>query len=120
MAKGMADMTAHVAGQKAILQQEWGEKFESNVRQTIRFAATLGLKPDHPVFQNADVVRALQRGASLVSEDKLINGSTIGLAASPGEQAKAIMTDPANPHYKAYQSGDPNAVALVNNLLQQS
>lgn len=120
MAKGMADMTAHVAGQKAILQQEWGEKFESNVRQTIRFAATLGLKPDHPVFQNADVVRALQRGASLVSEDKLINGSTIGLAASPGEQAKAIMTDPANPHYKAYQSGDPNAVALVNNLLQQA
>jgi hypothetical protein len=120
MTKGMADMTAHVEGQKAILKQEWGEKFEGNVRQTIRFAATLGLKPDHPVFQNADVVRALQRGASLVSEDKLINGSTIGLAASPGEQAKAIMTNPANPHYKAYQSGDPNAVALVNNLLQQS
>lgn len=119
MQKGQADMTAHVAGQTAILKQEWGAEFDANARQATRFALTLGLKPDNPIFQNAEVVRAMAQGAKLLSEDKLINGATMGLSASPQEQAKAIMTDPTNPHYKAYQAGDTNAVALVDNLLRQ-
>jgi hypothetical protein len=119
MQKGQADMAEHVAGQTAILKQEWGADFDANARQATRFALTIGLKPDNPIFQNAEVVRAMAQGAKLLSEDKLINGATMGLTASPQEQAKAIMTDPSNPHYKAYQAGEASAVALVHNLLQQ-
>lgn len=119
MEKGGADFQAHLAGEESKLRSEWKGDYEANTRQALRFAATLGLQADNPIFTNADVVRAMAQGAKLISEDKLINGNTIGLAASPKEQANAIMTDDKHPMYAKYQAGDKDAVALVTNLLSQ-
>lgn len=105
------------AGEEAKLKQAWGEKFGENLRMAQRFALTLGFKPDNPIFNNAETVLAMARGAQLISEDKLVNGQTVGLQ-SGREQAQEIMTNPQHPLYQKYQTGDPNTVALVNNMLQ--
>lgn len=119
MKMGEAQAKEFVAGETSKLRGEWGDSFEPNVRNVVRLAATVGLDPTNPIFQSADVVRAFHRITSMMSEDKLINGATVNLAVSPQEQAKDVMTNPKNPHYEAYQRGDANAVALVNNLLAQ-
>jgi hypothetical protein len=117
---GEAQQAQYMAGEVAILQKAWGNQFSENINIATRVAATIGLDPKDPALQNSTMVQALRRVGDLISGDKLVNGATIGLSGSPKDQAQAIMTDPSNPHYKAYQSGDPNAVALVENLLKQA
>lgn len=114
-----ADTQARLSGELGRLKQEWGGEFDAKLHSAKRFALTLGLKEDNPIFQSAEAVLAMARGAALVSEDKLINGNTSSLAATPKQQANEIMTNTANPLYAKYQAGDKDTVALVNNLLMQ-
>jgi hypothetical protein len=102
------------------LKQEFGRDFESKMHEAKRFAQTLGLREDNPIFMSAEAVMAMARGAALVSEDRLVSGATQGLTGSPRAQANAIMTDAANPLYAKYQAGDADTVSLVNSLLTQS
>ena len=80
-----------LAAETASLKKAWGGEYHRNLGLAQRFAATLGLKPDNPVFTSAEVVQAMARGASLLSESKLITGQAAGLPASNQERAQAIM-----------------------------
>lgn len=102
------------------LRQEFGRAFDAKMTTAKRFAQTLGLSEDNPIFMNAEVVSAMARGAALVSEDRLVSGATQRFHGSPKAQANAIMTDASNSLYAKYQAGDPDTVSLVNSLLMQS
>jgi hypothetical protein len=102
------------------LKEEFGREFETKMHAARRFAQTLGLREDNPIFLSPDVVSAMARGAALVSEDRLVGGGTQGLGGTPRTQANAIMTEVTNPLYAKYQSGDPDTVSLVNSLLTQA
>ncbi|MFN0130803.1 MAG: hypothetical protein ACKV19_29420 [Verrucomicrobiales bacterium] len=80
-----------LAAETATLKKAWGGEYHRNLGLAQRFAATLGLKSDNPVFTSAEVVQAMARGASLLSESKLITGQAAGLPASNQERAQAIM-----------------------------
>jgi hypothetical protein len=115
-----AEMQEHRTAGLQTLRQEFGREFEAKMHAAKRFAQTLGLREDNPIFLSADVVSAMARGAALVSEDRLISGGTQGLGGTPKTQANAIMTEVTNPLYAKYQSGDPDTVSLVNSLLTQA
>jgi hypothetical protein len=80
-----------LAAETASLRKAWGGEYDRNLGLAHRFAATLGLKPDNPIFTSSEVVQAMARGAALLSESKLINGQAAGLPASNQERAHAIM-----------------------------
>lgn len=119
MRQMQSDAEHALASERARLQQAWGERYEDNLRTAHRFAATLGLSADHPIFTSADVVMAMARGTQLISEDRLVSGHSVGITGLAGDRATSIMTNPEDPLYAQYQSGDRETVALVNNLLQQ-
>jgi len=83
--------TEFLAAETASLRKAWGGEYDRNLGLAQRFAATLGLKADNPIFTSAEVVQAMARGAALLSESKLINGQAAGLPASNRERAQAIM-----------------------------
>lgn len=113
-----AEQETSLVAEQAQLRQAFGEKYDDNIRVAQRYAKTIGLDLTDPIFNSAKVVIAMVQGASLVGEDKLINGQTIGLPASSTERANSIMTNPQDPLYQKYQSGDAPTVALVSNMLQ--
>ena len=84
------------------LRQAWGSQFDANLAVAQRFAATIGLKPDNPIFTSSEVVQALARGASLLSEDKLVPGSSTAMPAGNQARAQAIM-DPKSTDMLARQ-----------------
>lgn len=114
------DAQAQRAAGLQALREEFGRDFEVKMHAARRFAQTLGLGDDNPIFMNAEVVSAMARGSALVGEDRLVSGAGPGLTGTPRAQANAIMTDTANPLYAKYQSGDPDTVSLVNSLLMQA
>jgi hypothetical protein len=115
-----ADMQEQRTAGLQTLKQEFGREFEAKMHSARRFAQTLGLREDNPIFLSPEVVSAMARGAALVSEDRLVSGGTQGLGGTPRVQANAIMTEVTNPLYAKYQSGDPDTVSLVNSLLTQA
>jgi hypothetical protein len=117
--KSAAEFEAYRAGEMGKLKSEFGQKFDESMHSAKRFALTIGLKEDNAIFNSAEAVIAMAKAAKLVSEDKLVNGATQGMAATPKAQANDIMTNTANPLYAKYQAGDKDTVALVNNLLMQ-
>jgi hypothetical protein len=119
MKQNEADAQAYRASEMTKLRQEFGRDFDTRMGSARTFARSVGLSLDNPMFLSADSVIAMSRGADRTSEDRLVHGNTNGFASSPRAQASAIMTDPSSPHYKKYQEGDREAVALVAHLLQQ-
>jgi len=119
-AEGKIDayVNTSLAAEDATLKQAWGEKYHDNLRAAQRFAATIGLKADNPIFTRAEVVMAMAQGTKLISEDRLVSGGNSSLSASPRDRATAIMTDPRDPLYSKYQSGDAETQSLVSNLLK--
>ncbi len=81
----------YLATETAELKKAWGPEFSRNVTLAQRFAATLGLKPDNPIFMSSEIVQAMARGAALLSESKLVKGETHGIAATNQDRANAIM-----------------------------
>lgn len=114
-----ASFATQRAAEGAKLKAEFGKDYDGSMHAAKRMALTLGMSIDDPVFNNAAVVIAMAKMAKLAGEDRLVNGATQGLAATPKAQANAIMTDKANPLYAKYQEGDKDTVSLVTNLLSQ-
>lgn len=85
-----ADQTAMLASEGAKLKAAWGTQFDANLSAAQRFAETIGLEPTNPIFTSSDVVQALARAASLISEDKLVTGQAKGLAGT-AERINDIM-----------------------------
>jgi hypothetical protein len=115
-----ADMQEQRTAGLQALRQEFGRDFDSRMHAARRFAQTLGLREDNPIFLHPEVVSAMARGAALVSEDRLVGAGAQTFGGTPRTQANAIMTEVTNPLYAKYQAGDPDTVSLVNSLLTQA
>lgn len=106
------------------LRREWGPRFETKLHDAKRVAETFGLRQDHPALQDAEVLRALALGASVISSDKLAGNETVTRTLSPENAAIDIQRNPSNPLHEAYRdSSHPNhqaAVAQVRRLHREA
>ncbi len=115
---------AYTASQIAALKSEWGAAYDANTAVAERFALTIGLKPDHPLFHDADVVKAMLRGTKLVSEDKLVAGTPATAVGNTRALANDIMDPISNSALARQYRGEMGpqkqmeAQDVLNNLLQ--
>ena len=108
---------AELATGRQALVREYGGAYQANIQLAGRMANTLGLDVNTPGLRDPNVVRALVGMAKMVSEDKI---AALGKDQAPGGvTSKGIMTDPSNPYHERYLKGDPEAVALVRDLMQR-
>ena len=96
------------------LQQEWGDRYNSNLVLAARSAKTLGLDVNDPTIgNNPGMIRAMHKFASLVSEHALVTGGE--MSSGPGlevqlqeHNALAVSApwgkDPNHPAYQAWQT----------------
>jgi hypothetical protein len=101
--KSEAARTAAEAGELKALRDEWGADYAKNIDLAVRGAKTLGMDPKDPIFKSAKAVKMVAKFASMISEDKLVNGES-SANAGMDDRAKAldILNNPANPLHKAY------------------
>jgi hypothetical protein len=90
------------AGKKA-LAEAWGDKVETNTQTAIRMAKTVGLDLNTPGLSDPNVVKALERAASMVSDSTLVPMDSVATSQPGKMRANDIITNPANPQYAAYQ-----------------
>lgn len=102
----MAEYQQHMEDQakaaQDALRTDWGNKFEANSQMAKRAAKTFGLAEDSPLLSNPDVLRAMARAGSMISEDKLVTPEEMGGSLSPGSEANDILKNPENPLHAAY------------------
>ena len=117
------------------LKAEFGDKYPTMLEDAKRLTAAIFKTPEelaffeqtgignHPVF-----LSILGRLAPLAMQDSSIlantpQGGTGGGEAS-GEAVRAevasIASDPANPRYKGYHSGDPTVMAYIDELYKKA
>lgn len=89
-----------------------------------RTATTLGLSPTSPNLKSAEVFLAILKAGQMVSEDKLVKGTSADSTGAGADRATAesIMHDKSNPLYAIYWSKDGHpqhqqVVDRVNTLL---
>lgn len=96
------------------LQQEWGDRYNSNLVLAARSAKTLGLDVNDPTIgNNPGMIRAMHKFASLVSEHSLVTGGEMssgpGLEVQLQQHNAAILgqpwgKDPQHPSYQAWSA----------------
>ena len=105
------------------LRDTWKNDTEKNIGFAARVAKSIGLDPTSPGLRDPNVVIALQRVGSMMSEDKLISGD-ISATMQPGKvRANEIMTNPADPMHADYSGANGKerqavAAKLVADLLK--
>lgn len=104
--RGKAGETEYYAKQDTAFMaglQKLGMDADRGTDLASRGAATLGIDPKNAILKNADVRLAMVKFATLVSEEKLIRGTEqAGGGMSALEQARDIVSNPANPLHKAF------------------
>ena len=108
----------HEANRKA-LADEWGAKYDSNLALAKRAAQSVGADLNSPGFSDPAVVKAFQRLASHISDDRLVTSDSPATAMIGKARAFDIMKNQANPLYAKYQAGDRDTARLVTDLLKQ-
>ena len=108
---------------RAQLQDAWKGNFDANLATTTRVAKTLGLDVNSPGLRDPNVVMALHRVASLVSEDKIVSGEFSATNAPGKDRGMAIISgNSSDPEiirlHKAYLNGDKEVNRLVTDLLK--
>jgi hypothetical protein len=97
------------------LKEAWGNSFDKNLDLAKRGAAIAGIDPNSEGFSDPNVVMAVSRLASNLSEDKLVRGeaspTTTGRAL-----AKEILTNSSHPLHQKYVDGDQDTVDYVRRL----
>lgn len=105
------------AGRKA-LAEAWGDKFDIELSVARRAAQVAGVDINSKGFSDPSVVLAFNRLARMMSDDKIVNSETAGTMMAGKARAMDIMTNPSNPLYQKYTSGDKETATLVNDLLK--
>jgi hypothetical protein len=108
----------HDANRKA-LAEEWGNKYDSNLALAKRAAQSVGADLNSPGFSDPAVVKAFQRLASHISDDRLVTSDSPATQMIGKARAFDIMRNQANPLYAKYQAGDRDTARLVTDLLKQ-
>jgi hypothetical protein len=104
-ASGATDQQEQAAFQQTQitdLRKEYGDGFDSAILKAKTYCDTIGLPHDHPALMHADVVKALVRGAGLISESKLVRADGAGNQMTNAERQRSMSANPADPWHKAY------------------
>jgi hypothetical protein len=99
------------------LKMAWRGDYDRNIGLAVQAAKVVGLDPGSPGLRDPEVVKALTRFASMMSEDKLVGGEFASSMKAGKGRANDIMTNKTNPLYEKYQQGDRETVELVRSLL---
>lgn len=105
--------------QTEILSKAWGTGPESTQKKALaeRAALTFGFTPqeigEDPLFRNARFVMTMARAGAAMSEDTLVKSSEINHIGGLKAKAQDVISNPQNPLYKRYWSGDADANAQV-------
>jgi len=114
----LAEKAQNDANRKA-LADEWGAKYDSNLALAKRAAQSVGADLNSPGFSDPAVVKAFQRLASHISDDRLVTSDSPATQQIGRARAMSIMRDESNPLYAKYRAGDPDTARLVTDLLKQ-
>lgn len=90
-----AGEAAYVDQQITTLKTDWGQQYDRNLSLAKRFAITLGLDPTDSAFNSAAMVKAMARGAQLISESSLKTGDSTGINGSVSNRIQEII-DPTS------------------------
>ena len=94
----------YVAAQKKELEQAFGDNYNDSIAAAQRFAQTLDVDLNDPdIGNNAKLIKAFAKGASLVSQDKLVPPASVQTAQSVQAQARDIMLNPENAEHALYK-----------------
>ncbi len=124
MERLIANEQAFTSEQVAALKTEWGSTYDANKSLSDRFAASIGLKPNHPFLQDAEVVKAHFLATKMMSEDKLVAGTPVSAGGSTRALAQDIMDPVSNSALARQYRGEMGpqkqmeAQDVLNNLLQ--
>jgi hypothetical protein len=114
----VASKAANDANRKA-LADEWGSKYDSNLALAKRAAQSVGADLNSPGFGDPQVVKAFQRLAAHISDDRLVTADAPATSMIGKAKGIDIMRNPSNPLHAKYRSGDAATASLVNDLLKQ-
>jgi hypothetical protein len=92
---------------RAAVQQAFGADMDAKLGQARRMALTLGLDVKDPqIANNPKLIIALQKAATLISEDKMVTSGDGGVntGGNDREKAKDIVHNKANPLHEAYHN----------------
>lgn len=111
-AKGMRSQTdastvREIEAAKSEIATAFGTEADQKISQARRYAATLGLDANDPrIGNNAKLIIALAKGASMIGEDKLVNvgGGGASSGVNDREKAKDIIHNKSNPLHEAYHN----------------
>lgn len=87
------------------LKQEFGDRTSQVIEKAKLGAQKLGLDEAtlNSIATTSNIVKALAKVTELTGEDRIpTNSYPSGNSRTPGEEAKAIVSDPSHPHHKAY------------------
>lgn len=107
---------------KAKLKAAWGYQQPQMEQLAIRGAKTLGIDPTSPLFtNNAEVLIACAKFASLVGEDKLIREDSSGRTAietveSAKDEMRRMATDESHPMFRALKERRGDAITRYQHL----
>lgn len=102
------------------LRSTFGKDYDAKIALAARTAQTAGIPADSPAFHFPEVVKAFALLGSRLGEQQLVPGNNVTGMLSPASQARDIQTNPQNPFYQRYRSGDAEIMALVRRLHEQS
>ncbi|MEN3942507.1 hypothetical protein WJU23_14505 [Prosthecobacter sp. SYSU 5D2] len=93
----------YLARGRAELEQEWGERLQTNVGRAVQTAQALGLDPNDPEISNSPkILKALFAASRLMQEDRLSAAGRSGAGMTGAQQAEDIRLNPNNPWHAAY------------------
>jgi hypothetical protein len=114
----VAEKAAFDASRKQ-LADEWGSKYDSNLALAKRAAQSVGADLNSQGFSDPQVVKAFQRLAAHISDDRLVSAEAPATSMIGRAKGMDIITNPTNPLHAKYRSGDGATASLVNDLLRQ-
>lgn len=112
--QAQARVEAQFKAGTAELEKTWGNQKAEKERDVRQVCAVLGIDIHDPGLSSPGVVKGLALVKRYISEDKLVqaNGGLPSALNGPA-MAKDIRTNPQNPYYQRYQSGDADIVQLA-------
>lgn len=111
-----------VADGMSKLKAEWGSRYGDKIAGVARLVTAMGADPKDPeLFNNPKVLKFLDSVTGMLSEDAIASMKGVvaggGVFLTGGEEARAIMRDPAHPEHAKYHAGDEAVTKKVARLL---
>jgi hypothetical protein len=110
---------AQVDANRKALADEWGAKYDANLALAKRAARSVGADLNSPGFADPAVVKAFQRLATQISDDRLITADSPATQMIGHARGMDIIRNPTNPLHSRYRAGDEEVGKLVTDLLKQ-